>query len=378
MSGPLTGVRVLEMAGIGPAPFAGMMLADMGADVVRLDRPGSSPYLTPIDRGRRSIAVDVKSERGRDVALELITRADILLEGFRPGVMERLGLGPSDAFARNAALVYGRMTGYGQSGPLANSAGHDINYIALGGALDLLGTADGPPLPPLNLVGDFGGGGMLLAFGAVSALHHARATGEGQVVDAAMIDGVGLLMAMWHGLLADGSVGPRGTNGLDGVAPYYRAYETADGGWMAVGAIEPQFYQALVHGLELDASTLPDRNDRSQWPQLTALFADTFRTRTREAWSKIFEQVDGCVSPVLDLADIDDHPHHVARDSLTTVDGVRQPAPAPRMSVTAGAVPRPPAHPGEHSREVLAAWGFGPAEVDELCESDVVAEQATR
>src|ERR1700712_1225050 len=243
MSGPLTGVRVLEFASIGPGPFAGMLLSDLGADVVRLDRPGAAePFLTPIDRGRRSVAIDLKRPEGVELALQLVAEADITTEGFRPGGMERLGLGPEVCLDRNPPLVYGRMTGYGQSGPFAHLAGHDINYIALAGALDLVGEAEGPPLPAMNFLGDFGGGGMLLAVGVLAALHHAQETGEGQVVDAAMIDGVGSLTAMFHGMLSKGMLGPRGSNGLDGGAPYYRTYETSDGLWMAVGAVERHFY----------------------------------------------------------------------------------------------------------------------------------------
>lgn len=373
MSGPLAGVRVLEIAAIGPVPFAGMLLSDMGAEVVRVDRPGSTPYLTPIDRGRRSIAVDLKQPEGRELALELVSHAHILLEGFRPGVMERLGLGPEDALERNRALVYGRMTGFGQTGMLADVAGHDINYVAVSGALDLIGTPDGPPLPPLNLVGDFGGGGMLLAFGVLSALHHARGSGTGQVVDAAMIDGVGLLMAMFHGLRADGTLGPRGTNGLDGEAPYYRTYATSDGGWMAVGAIEEHFYRAFLSGLGLDPSQVPDRSDRTCWPQLHDLFARTFACRTRDEWSRVFESVDGCVTPVLAIDDLAGHPHHLARQSLTTVAGVTQPAPAPRFSGTPGRVQGPPARPGEHTREVLVDWGLDEAAVDHLVGAGVIS-----
>lgn len=373
MTGPLHGVRVLEIAAIGPVPFAGMLLSDMGAEVVRVDRPGSSPYLTPIDRGRRSVAIDLKQPDGHALALDLVSRADILLEGFRPGVMERLGLGPDDVFGQNAALVYGRMTGFGQTGSLSAVAGHDINYVALAGALDLIGTPDGPPLPPLNLLGDFGGGGMLLAFGVLAALQHARSSGHGQVVDAAMIDGVGLLMAMFYGLRADGTLGPRGTNGLDGEAPYYRAYQTADGEWMAVGAIEEHFYQALLRGLGLDPAEVPDRADRSQWPQLRHVLTDAFRSRTRDEWSKVFQEVDGCVSPILSLDEVATHPHHAARQALTSIAGVLQPSPAPRMSATPGEIQGPPATPGQHSREVLADWGIAPATIDAAAASGAVS-----
>ncbi len=360
MSGPLTGLRVLEVAAIGPVPFAGMMLSDMGADVVRLDRPptaGAEPFLTPIDRGRRSAAIDLKSRGGAELALDLIAEADILLEGFRPGVMERLGLGPETCLARNPRLIYGRMTGYGQSGPLAQLAGHDINYIAITGALDLIGPADGPPLPPLNLVGDFGGGGMLLAFGVLAALHRATGTGEGEVVDASMTDGVSALTAMFHGMRASGHLGPRGSNGLDGGAPYYRTYETSDGKWMAVGAIEPQFYSALLAGLDLDPDALPAQGHRRQWPVLHQAFADAFRTRSREEWSRVFTQVDACVSPVLAVSEVGFYDHHVARSSFSHDGDNLQPAPAPRMSAAPGDIQGPPPAAGQHTVEVLRDWG---------------------
>lgn len=374
MTGSLAGLRVLEIAAIGPVPFAGMLLSDMGAEVVRVDRPGSAPHLTPIDRGRKSVAIDLKDPAGRALLLDMAAAADVLLEGFRPGVMERLGLGPDEVLARNARLVYGRMTGFGQEGPLSGVAGHDINYVAVAGALDLIGPPDGPPLPPLNLVGDFGGGGMLLAFGVMTALHHARTSGQGQVVDAAMVDGVGLLMAMFYGLAVDGTLGRRGSNGLDGEAPYYGAYQTSDGGWMAVGAIEEHFYQAFLHGLGLDPSDVPDRADRTQWSALRRVLSERFRSRSRDEWSKVFEAVDGCVSPVLSLADIKDHPHHVARQALSTVDGVPQPAPAPRLSSTPGSIQGPPPAPGQHSRDVLTSWGIDPTSVDALAASGVVSQ----
>lgn len=371
-SGPLSGVRVVEMGAIGPVPFAGMLLADMGADVVRIDRPTSQTHLTPVDRGRRSVAVDVKSPAGRDLVLDLVAGADILLEGFRPGVMERLGLGPDVALARRPSLVYGRMTGFGQEGPLAHVAGHDINYIALAGALELIGDPDRPPAPPLNVLGDFGGGGMLLGFGVLAALHHARA-GRGQVVDASMIDGVGLLMAMFHGLRSDGMLGPRGTNGLDGGAPYYRTYRTSDDRWMAVGAIEEPFYQGLLHGLGLDPAAIPDRGDRSTWPELTVVLERAFGSRTRDEWSKVFSEVDGCVSPVLGLGEIATHPHHVAHGSLQDVAGLDQPAPAPRLSATPGAVQGPPPRPGEHTRQALADWGVPESTVRALLDDGVLS-----
>jgi alpha-methylacyl-CoA racemase len=369
MAGPLAGVRVVEMAGIGPVPFAGMLLSDLGADVVRIDRPprnGRAPYLTPIDRGRRSIAVDLKNSAGTKVVLDLVSKADVLLEGFRPGVMERLGLGPAECLASNGRLVYGRMTGFGQSGQMSALGGHDINYIALTGALDLIGEADGPPLPPLNLLGDFGGGGMLLAVGVLSALHHASAAGRGQVVDAAMVDGVSTLMAMHFGLRANGVLGSRGANGLGGSAPYYCAYETADGKWMAVGAIEENFYASLLQTLGLDPATLPDRADHSQWPALRQRLAEVFRSRTRDEWTGIFGTADACVTPVLSLEEVDKHELHVERGVFEEVDGVVQPAPAPRLTETPGAIQGPPAPPGEHTTQILEDWGFTPEEIHSL------------
>jgi alpha-methylacyl-CoA racemase len=374
-TGPLAGVRVLEMAAIGPAPFAGMLLSDLGADVVRVDRPpgrSPAPYLTPIDRGRRSIAVDLKNAAGVAAVLELVTKADILIEGFRPGVMERLGLGPEECLAANPRLVYGRMTGFGQTGRLSAMGGHDINYIALTGALDLIGEAGGPPLPPQNLLGDFGGGGMLLAVGVLSALHRVGATGGGQVVDAAMVDGVSSLLAMHFGLRAHGDLGARGGNGLGGGSPYYRAYETSDGGWMAVGAIEEPFYAALVRTLELDGAALPDRTDHRQWPELTGRLAEAFRAKSRDEWTKIFATVDACVTPVLTLAEVESHEVHTERGVFQEIEGVVQPAPAPRLSETPGAVQGPPAPAGEHTDEVLEDWEIAADVVRSLHDSGAI------
>jgi alpha-methylacyl-CoA racemase len=368
-TGPLAGVRVVEMAAIGPAPFAGMLLSDLGADVVRVDRPpgkSPAPYLTPLDRGRRSIAIDLKSAAGTAAALKLVSKADILIEGFRPGVMERLGFGPTECLAANPRLVYGRMTGFGQTGRLSGLGGHDINYIALTGALDLIGDADGPPLPPQNLLGDFGGGGMLLAVGVLSALHHARATGEGQVVDAAMVDGVSSLLAMHFGLRARGVLGSRGGNGLGGGSPYYCAYRTADGGWMAVGAIEEPFYAALIRTLGLDGTTLPDRTDHRQWPVLKERLAEAFSAKTREEWTKTFATVDACVTPVLTLDEVEVHEVHTERRVFQEIDGIVQPSPAPRFDRTPGVVQGPPAQPGEHTTEILEDWGFAPDTVRSL------------
>jgi alpha-methylacyl-CoA racemase len=354
--GPLTDVRVLEMASLAPGPFAACLLADMGADVVKVDRPeGRSPFGSVLlDRGKRSIAVDLKNPAGVELVLGLVEAADILIEGFRPGVMERLGLGPDVCLARRPQLVYGRMTGYGQDGPMANRAGHDINYIALGGVLARIGRAGEPPTPPLNLVGDFGGGGMVLAFGLLAALHEARRSGTGQVVDTAMVEGSALLMLPFFG--GRNSLGLRGTTILDSGAPFYDAYETADGGWVAVGAIEPQFYAALVSGLGLKADELPPQMDQATWPEVKAKFAAIFRTQTRAEWVETFEGTDACVTPVLELDEVELDPHNAARETFVEVGGVLQPAPAPRLGVTPGVVARPPCDPGGDGAEVLAEW----------------------
>jgi alpha-methylacyl-CoA racemase len=378
--GPLRGVKVVEIASLAPGPFAGFMLADMGAEVVRVDRReavGVDAGTLLLGRGRRSLAADLKHPEGAELVRRLVDRADILIEGFRPGVMERLGLGPDDCLARNPALVYGRMTGFGQEGPLARAAGHDINYIALAGVLGMVGRQGQPPTPPLNLVGDFGGGGMLLAFGLVCALLEARAPGRGQVVDAAMVDGSALLMLAFFGGRAragdgggsgaPGSWSERGTNLLDSGAPFYDAYETADGQWVSVGAIEPQFYAELLRGLGLDPAELPGQMDRESWPGTKALFAEIFRTRTRAEWCEVFEGGDACFAPVLGLSEVDRHPHAVARGAFVEVAGVVQPAPAPRLSVTPAEVAGPPPAAGAHTDEVLAEWlGLEPSDTEKL------------
>ena len=374
MSGPLEGIRIVELAGLGPAPFAGMMLADAGADVVRIDRydratypPRTEPHVDLLNRGRRSVAVDLKNPEGVEVVLRLASGADGLMEGFRPGVAERLGLGPDVCLARNPRLVYGRMTGWGQDGPMASAAGHDIDYIALAGALEPIGRAGDRPVPPLNLVGDFGGGGMLLAFGMVAAMLSARATGRGQVVDTAMVDGAAALMAMTYTLRAAGAWSDeRGTNLLDTGAPFYEVYETSDGGFMAVGAIEPQFYAELLDRLGLADAGLPDQNDRSAWPEMKERFAEVFAGRTRAEWEEVFAGSDACVAPVLSPAEAPDHPHNRHRGTFTEVAGVLQPAPAPRFSATPGAIRRPPPNPGQHGDDALADWGFDPGEIDRL------------
>jgi alpha-methylacyl-CoA racemase len=370
--GPLAGVRVLELEAIGPAPFCAMMLADMGADVLRVDRPGDpglgvarERWSDVLSRGRRSITVDLKQPSGVEAVRALAQRADVLVEGFRPGVLERIGLAPDTLLARNPRLVIGRMTGWGQEGPLADRAGHDIDYIALSGGLHAIGRAGERPVPPLNLVGDFGGGGMLLAFGVVCALHEARRSGRGQVVDAAMVDGASLLSAMFFGLAAAGRWSEtRGDNLLDGGAPWYDTYETRDGRHLAVGAIEPKFYAALLERLGLDGATLPVQYDRAGWPALRARFAETFRTRTRDEWMDVFHDSDACVAPVLTFGEAVKHPHAVARSAHVDVGGVLQPAPAPRFSRSAPETPTPPPARGENGRAALADWGFSTSEIE--------------
>ena len=370
--GPLSGVRVLELEAIGPAPFAGMLLADMGADVLVVDRPGSSGlglkrerWYDVMLRGKRSVTLDLKSPKGVEAALELISRTDVLIEGFRPGVMERLGLGPDPALARNARLVYGRMTGWGQEGPLAPRAGHDINYIALSGVLHAFGRNGQAPVPPLNLVGDFGGGGMLLAFGVACALLEARRSGRGQVIDAAMVDGAALLAAMFSGFLAAGQWSEeRGANILDTGAPWYDVYETADRKYVAIGAIEEKFFAELTARLKL--LDLPPQHDRSQWPKMRQRFAETFKTKTREEWCRIFEGTDACFAPVLSWSEARNHAHSTARSAYVNVANVEQPAPAPRFSRTGTSIPYPPPERGQGGEGALRDWGFTTAEIDRL------------
>jgi alpha-methylacyl-CoA racemase len=381
MSGPLEGVRVIELAGIGPGPFAAMMLADMGADVVRVDRAekvsGGDPAQPPIDllgRGRRSVGVDLKHPEGAEVVLRLAEHSDVLIEGFRPGVMERLGIGPDQCMARNPRLVYGRMTGWGQEGPYAHAAGHDINYIALAGALDPIGRAGESPVPPLNLVGDFGGGGMLMAYGVVCALLEAGRSGQGQVVDAAMVDGSAVLTTFIHSLRAIGMwLDERGTNLLDTGAHFYDVYETADNRHISVGSIEPQFYAELRRLAGLDADEFAGQMDRSQWPALKERVAAVFRTKTRDEWCALMEGTDVCFAPVLTMAEAPDHPHNRERETFVEVAGVTQPAPAPRFGRTPGAIRRPPPHFGQHTDETLADWGFTGDELDKLRQAGAIA-----
>jgi alpha-methylacyl-CoA racemase len=381
--GPLAGLRVVEVAGIGPGPFCAMVLADLGAEVLTVDRPpgtapepGSARY-DVLRRGRRAVAVDLKAPAGAEVVLRLVATADALLEGFRPGVAERLGIGPDACLARNPRLVYGRMTGWGQDGPLAQAAGHDITYAAVAGALAHLGRAGQPPTPPLNLVADFGGGGMLLALGLVAGLLHAQRTGEGQVVDAAMVDGTALLMAPFFGASAMGYWSDeRGTNLLDSGAPFYDVYRCQDGGEVAVGALEPQFYAALLDVLGLDPATLPDQQDQDRWPELRAAFTAAFASRPRAEWLARAEGRDACLAPVLTMREAANHPHVAARGTVVEVDGVPQPAPAPRFSRTPLGPPGPSATAGEHTDEVLLAAGFSAAEVADLRAAGVVGSDS--
>jgi alpha-methylacyl-CoA racemase len=378
-TGPLAGLRVLEFEAIGPGPFCGMMLADMGADVIVIDRPAAADlgmkrerWMDVMMRGRRSVTIDLKSKDGAAAAAELAARADAVIEGFRPGVMERLGLGPEALLARNPRLVYGRMTGWGQDGPLAQRAGHDINYIALAGVLHAIGRRGEPPVPPLNLVGDFGGGGMLLAFGIVCALVEAKTSGRGQVVDAAMVEGASLLAAMFAGFLAQGSWSEeRGVNVLDTGAPWYGAYETKDGRYVAIGAIEAKFYAELIERLGLSGESLPEQNDRSRWPELHARFERIFKSKTREEWCKVFEGSDACFAPVLTFSEARRDPHNVARASFVDLAGVPQPAPAPRFSRTPGGAHRAPPERGEGGRAALADWGFGEPQIARLAQLGV-------
>ena len=372
--GPLQGFRVIELAGIGPGPFCGMMLSDMGAEVIRVDRVGRGASRRPNDvlaRNRRSIAIDLKQPEGVEVVLRLVESADALYEGFRPGVTERLGLGPDECMARNERLVYGRMTGWGQEGPLAHAAGHDINYIGLAGALHAIGEPGGKPVPPLNLIGDFGGGGMLLAYGLVCGMLEASRSGKGQVVDAAMVDGAASLMAMFFSM-GRGFRDERGSNMLDGGAHFYNTYETSDGKYVCVGSIEPQFYQLLVEKSGVDPNRFGTQMANDQWPDFREELSEIFRSRTRDEWCEIMEGSDVCFAPVLSVFEAPDHPHNQHRKTFVEVDGVTQPAPSPRFSRTEPAISHAARSPGEDSHAVLAAAGFADDEVARLVEAGVV------
>lgn len=406
-SGPLAGVKVIEIAGIGPGPFCAMMLADMGADVIRIDRssavrdefsdrpssvkpstvstssdsPSSDgpstvkPSPDLLNRGRRSLGVNLKDPAGVEVVLKLAESADILLEGFRPGVAERLGIGPDACLARNPRLVYGRMTGWGQEGPYAHTAGHDINYIALSGVLSTIGKAGEPPVPPVNYLGDFGGGGLLLAFGLVCALEAARRDGKGQVVDAAMVDGSALIATMIYGMHGLGVWGEHGENLLDGGAYYYGVYECADGEFVSIGSLEPQFYAELLELTKVaddGGPPMPLQGDREAWPATRERLEAIFKQKTRDEWCEIMEGTDVCFAPVLDLDEAPKHPHNIARGTFTEVAGMTQPAPAPRFSRTPGSIRRPPPHPGQHTHEVLGEYGFSEGELEELRASGAI------
>lgn len=380
--GPLAGVKVVEIASLGPGPWAAMMLSDLGAEVIRVDR--ASDVDTPEDerpidyvnrRGRRSLAVDLKHPDGVDVVLTLAARSDVVIEGARPGVAERLGIGPEPCLRRNPRLIYGRMTGWGQDGPLAQVPGHDLNYIGITGLLHAIGQRDGPPTPPLSLVGDYGGGGMLLLVGILSALWEVSRSGAGQVIDAAMIDGAALLGSLVYGWRQSGLwEDTRESNFLDGGAPFCRTYETADGRWVAVSATESRFYGALVEALGLAATDLPPQYDRSSWPRMRAVFAEIFRTRTREEWVDAMRSVEACFSPVLTIDEAMSDEHMTARGTFVDVDGVRQPAPAPRFSRTPAEIASSPARAGEHTGAVLRDWGFSAPEIVELTGSGAVRE----
>ena len=382
--GPLEGIRIVELAGIGPGPFCAMLLSDMGAEVIRVDRAtmvgqdtdrdGNDARFNLLSRGRRNIAVDLKNPAAVDAVLRLIDRGDALIEGFRPGVMERLGLGPDLCLARNPKLVYGRMTGWGQDGPIARVAGHDINYIALSGVLHSIGGAGGPPVPPLNLVGDFGGGALYLAMGVLAGIISARATGKGQVIDCSMVEGAASLMMMMYGALASGAwTEQRGCNRTDGGAHFYHVYETKDGEYVSVGAIEPQFYALLLQHTGLEGEELPPQTDRALWPEMRQRLAAIFNTKTRAEWTEIMQQTDICFAPVLRMSEALEHPQNVHRQSFVEVDGIPQPAPAPRFLGTPTRVQCPPAPVGEHTDEVLRDWGFSAAEIDALHHSGAVA-----
>ena len=378
--GPLNGIKLIEMVGIGPAPHCCMLLADMGAEIIRIDRPGGNKLggkdkTAILNRGRQSVALDLKTSTGVETALRLIGQADGLVEGFRPGVMERLGLGPEICLKQNKKLVYGRMTGWGQDGPLANVAGHDINYIALAGALGSIGDQERGPVPPLNLVGDFGGGGMMLAFGMVCGLLETKSSGKGQIIDAAMLEGSALLMA---GVLLSKNAGswnePRGENWLDGGAPFYNTYECKDGEWICIGCIEPQFYALMREQLKLKDKLWDKQWNRELWPSQKKVLTEIFRKKTREEWDNLLGNLDVCFAPILNLDEIMDHPHNKARKVFLAPEGNIQPAPAPRFSRTPGKIQRPPAKPGENNSEVLERWGFKANEIEKLRGEKIISD----
>lgn len=377
--GPLTSLKIVEFAGIGPGPFCGMLLSDLGADVIRIDRKGGGRGGAPSDitsRGRRSVALDLKNPAAIETCLKLIEQADAVFEGFRPGVMERLGLGPEVCLKRNPKLVYGRMTGWGQTGPYANAAGHDMNYIAITGALHAIGTKD-KPIPPLNLVGDFGGGALYLAFGLLAGVIEARTSGKGQVIDCAMSDGAASLMAMFYGFKASGMwQEERRANLLDGGAHFYDTYQCADGKWVSIGSIEPQFYALLLEKTGIQDPDFARQMDRSAWPDLREKLAKVIATKTRDEWTAIMGGTDVCFAPVLDLDEAPKHEHNAARQTFVEVAGVTQPAPAPRFSATPGAIQGPPPKIGAHDREALSDWGFSGSDIAKLAEAGALGLEA--
>ncbi|MGB1489932.1 MAG: CaiB/BaiF CoA transferase family protein [Acidimicrobiales bacterium] len=377
--GPLSGKRVVEIAGIGPGPFCAMLLADLGAEVVRVDRASAvpdampdSPNLDLLNRGRRSVGVNLKTPEGIETVLKLVQNSDALIEGFRPGVAERLGIGPKECLARNPKLIYGRMTGWGQEGTYSSMAGHDINYIALSGVLGMIGREGEKPVPPVNLVGDFGGGGMLLALGICAALVEVAISGEGQVIDAAMTDGSALLSTMMHSFKAMGIWGDRGTNLLDTGAPFYDVFECADGEYISIGSIEPQFYSELLRITGIDQSENPKQMDRTKWAEMNLKISDVIKEKTRSEWEELMEGTDVCFAPVLSMDEAYEHPHNKERNTFIEVAGVMQPAPAPRFSKTPGAVSSPPPHPGQHTEEVLASLGLTTDEISLLREQNII------
>jgi len=374
--GPLTGIRVVEMAGIGPGPFTAMMLSDLGAEVIRVDRlshKGTGHRANVLNRGRKSIAVDLKNPRGVETTLRLIEQADVVLEGFRPGVMERLGLGPEECLSVNPRLIFGRMTGWGQTGPLSQAAGHDINYISIAGALGAMGYADRPPAPPLNLVGDFGGGAMYLLTGILAALVERATSGQGQIIDAAMTDGTASLLSPFFGLMAMNMwTTDRFSNRLDGGAFYYGSYECSDGKYISIGSLEPQFYALLLEKAEITDPEFQEQLDEAAWPAKREKLNQLFKTRTRQQWCDIMEGTDVCFAPVLDLKEAPTHPHNIDRKTFVELEGIVQPAPAPRFSRTQGEIQGPAAMAGEHTREVLSAWNFTDQEIGELQASGAI------
>ena len=377
---PLEGIKVIEMAGLAPSPYCGMLLSDFGANVVIVDRLSKGAPETPnimaknpFDRGKRSMRVNLKTQSGNDIVQRMIRESDVLLEPYRPGVMETLGLGPEKALSLNPRLIYARLTGWGQSGPYSSMAGHDINYIAVSGALSLFKRKGDKPLPPCNLLGDFAGGGMLCAMGILLGLIERSKSGKGQVVDAAMVDGAASFLTFFHGLFAHHLMTlDIGSNMLDSGAPYYQTYETADGKYMAVGAIEGRFYAELLEGLGLDPSSLPSQNDQKHWPEMTNRFDQVFRTKTRDEWAAIFEGKDACVAPVLELNEVEAHPHNSERELLITIDGVTQPAPAPRLSRTPGRAVKAAGPRGSNTREILTGLGYSTEDVENLFEREIV------